>query len=141
MTGTGGGCQSAALPPASPLQVVSNDILRQLRQPKSCLAHFYIEPRVIHRGVPADRYRKGLFVANEAKFIGPSRLAGEILHGPVQRAPPVTAVRHIPRDSPVTRRLTSKSGPEGGRSGWSCSALPFVSRHQRLHEWDRPAAR
>ncbi len=40
------------------LQVVSNDILRQLRQPKSCQAHFYIEPRFIHRGVAADGYRK-----------------------------------------------------------------------------------
>ena len=47
-------------------QVVSNDILRQLRQPKSCQAHFYIKPRFIHRGGAADGYRKSLAVAKEA---------------------------------------------------------------------------
>ncbi len=67
------------------LQVVSNDILRQLRQPKSCQSHFYIEPRFIHRGVAADGYRKGLAMANEAELIGPPRLTGEIMHSPVLR--------------------------------------------------------
>lgn len=67
------------------LQVVSNDILRQLRQPKSCQAHFYMEPRFFHRGVAADGYRKGLAMANEAELIGPPRLTGEIMHSPVLR--------------------------------------------------------